>query len=187
MARLLPRLPRAAGPRSLALAVLPLTACATSPSPATAAADCAEPEPEPAPACESFDPDQVSAVLERQREAWNSGDLTGFLASYEQTERLLFTSGAKIRRGYDETHAKYLARYGESTETMGTLAFEILDVRGLGECPQAAIVLGRWRLEDTPEAGEGVFSVILERQEGGWVIVHDHTSAAPQGELTAPK
>lgn len=119
------------------------------------------------------------AVLEEQREAWNAGDLDGFLAGYERSEALLFTSGAKIRRGFEETREKYLARYGSARETMGELRFEILDVRALGSCSDAAIVLGRWQLTETPEAGSGVFSVILERQGESWRIVHDHTSADP--------
>ncbi|GEM_PF-299005 len=126
----------------------------------------------------SFDPGPVTAVLADQRKAWNRGDIEGFLAGYERSPELLFTSGAAVRRGFDETRAKFRARYGDDPETMGQLGFEILDVRPLGACAQAAVVLGRWRLEDTPEAGAGVFSVILEHQIQGWKIVHDHTSAA---------
>jgi ketosteroid isomerase-like protein len=118
-------------------------------------------------------------VLEQQREAWNAGDLDGFLAGYEQSDALLFTSGAKIRRGFEETREKYKARYGDARETMGVLSFEILDVRPLGACSDAAVVLGRWGLSETAQAGSGVFSVILERREGSWRIVHDHTSADP--------
>jgi ketosteroid isomerase-like protein len=130
--------------------------------------------------CEgSFNEAAVVAVLERQREAWNAGDLDAFLDGYERSPELLFTSGAKIRRGFEETRDKYRARYGDARETMGTLSFEILDVRGLGQCADAAIVLGRWGLTDTPEAGGGVFSVILERHGKSWEIVHDHTSADP--------
>jgi ketosteroid isomerase-like protein len=58
---------------------------------------------------------------------------------------------------------------------MGHLDFEILDVRGLGD--DGAVVLGRWRLTDTPEAGAGVFSLAFLRTGEGWRIVHDHTSA----------
>ena len=134
----------------------------------------------PAPSCAAaYNEAAVLAVLETQRAAWNQGDLDGFLAGYEHSDALLFTSGAKIRQGFDDTRNKYRARYGEARETMGTLAFEILDVRALGQCQDAAIVLGRWALTDTPEAGSGVFSVILERRDDNWQIVHDHTSADP--------
>ncbi|WP_181234552.1 YybH family protein [Enhygromyxa salina] len=149
-----------------AASLLLAPACAPSPTPTT---------PPPCPG--AYDEAAVVAVLETQRAAWNQGDLDGFLAGYEPSEALLFTSGASIRQGFEETRDKYRARYGDAPETMGTLAFEILDVRALGQCADAAIVLGRWALTDTPEAGAGVFSVILEKRGASWQIVHDHTSA----------
>ena len=118
------------------------------------------------PCTEEFDEAAVIAVLQTQRAAWNSGDLDGFLAGYEQSEALLFTSGAKIRRGFAETRDKYRARYGEARETMGALEFEILDVRALGQCSDAAVVLGRWAVSESANTGSGVFSVILERHDG---------------------
>lgn len=130
--------------------------------------------------CEaSFDKAAVVAVLDDQRAAWNAGDLDGFLAGYEQSEALLFTSGAKIRRGFAENRDKYRARYGDARETMGALSFEVLDVRPLGQCSDAAVVLGRWAVSESGQAGSGVFSVILEHQADGWKIVHDHTSEDP--------
>jgi acetyl esterase/lipase/ketosteroid isomerase-like protein len=119
----------------------------------------------------------VVALLEAQRDAWNRGDLPGYMAGYLADETLVFTSGGQVRRGFEPTQARYLARYGGDRSGMGTLAFEDLEVRGLG--PDAAVVLGRWVLTDTPEAGSGVFSVIVERTPNGWKVVHDHTSADP--------
>lgn len=134
-------------------------------------------EPVPSACDGSFDEAAVVRVLDEQRAAWNRGDLDAFLEGYEPSERLLFTSGGNIRRGFDETREKYRARYGESRETMGQLSFEILDVRALGSCADAAIVLGRWALTDTPVVGSGVFSVMFERHGDRWEILHDHTSS----------
>lgn len=132
-----------------------------------------------APACDAtFDEVAVVQVLDEQRAAWNRGDLDGFLVGYERSERLLFTSGGNIRRGFDETREKYRARYGQAPETMGQLRFEVLDVRPLGSCADAAVVLGRWEVTETKVAGSGVFSVILERHGDRWEIVHDHTSSS---------
>jgi uncharacterized protein (TIGR02246 family) len=120
------------------------------------------------------DRDAVLAVLERQREAWNHGDLDGYMDGYARSSELVFTSGGKIRRGWDEAYAAYQQRYGGHAEGMGKLTFEVLSVQGVGA--DGAIVLGRWKLEDTPQAGGGVFSVVLERRDGAWRVVHDHTS-----------
>lgn len=119
----------------------------------------------------------VRAVLVAQQEAWNRGDLEGYMAGYERSDALVFTSGSQIRRGWDETFAKYQARYGTDPSTMGRLAFEILGVQTLGA--DGAVVLGRWTLTDTPAAGAGVFSVAMTRTPSGWKVVHDHTSSDP--------
>lgn len=119
----------------------------------------------------------VRAVLTAQQDAWNRGDLDGFMAGYLRSDALVFTSGGNIRRGWDETAAKYRARYGSDRSTMGRLSFEILDVQALGA--DGAVVLGRWQLDDTPQAGGGVFSVVLARGGDGWKVVHDHTSSMP--------
>ena len=135
------------------LALLVLAACATT---------------------HTFDDRPVRAVLAAQQDAWNRGDLDAFMAGYARSPDIIFTSGGKIRRGWDETYAKYKAKYGADKSTMGTLAFQILGVQPLGE--SGAIVLGRWQLTGTPNAGAGVFSLGFARTPAGWRIVHDHTS-----------
>jgi ketosteroid isomerase-like protein len=130
-----------------------------------------------APGIASADRDGVVAVLRSQEAAWNRGDLDAFMASYLRSPDLVFTSGGRIRRGWDETYRKYRERYGAAKDTMGHLSFEVLGVQAVGA--DGAIVLGRWRLIDTPNAGGGVFSVVLERRPEGWRIVHDHTSSDP--------
>ena len=141
------------------LLILALCACATS-RPFTADDDRA-----------------IRGVLAAQQDAWNRGDLDGYMAGYEQTDALIFTSGSKIRRGWRETHDKVRTKYGSDKSTMGKLGFEILGVQQLGA--DGAIVLGRWKLVDTPVAGSGVFSVALRRTSAGWRVVHDHTSSDP--------
>jgi len=159
-------------PRILALSlpVVLLCACpartpATSDHPAT---------PAPAPG----DRAAILQVLHDQQAAWNRGDLDAFLRGYEPSPDLVFTSHGAVRRGFAETRARYFTRYGahqDGASAMGQLAFEVLDVRALGE--DGAVVLGRWRLTGTPNAGGGVFSLAFLRTRDGWRIVHDHTSS----------
>jgi uncharacterized protein (TIGR02246 family) len=143
--------------RLVVLAVVALAGCAHHPRMFSAADDTA-----------------VRAVLTTQQDAWNRGDLDGYMAGYAKTPDLVFTSGGNVRRGWQDTYDKYKAKYGTDTSTLGKLAFEILSVQSLGA--DGAIVLGRWKLTDTPNAGGGVFSVALERRSEGWRVVHDHTS-----------
>jgi ketosteroid isomerase-like protein len=144
--------------RSSLLAILVVASCAT-----------------PRPTFTTADRAAVLAVLDAQAAAWNRGDLEGYMAGYVKSDELVFTSGSKIRRGWDETLEKYRAKYGTDPSTMGTLAFEIFGVQSLGA--DGAVVLGRWLLTDTPASGSGVFSVVLERRPEGWLVVHDHTSS----------
>ena len=133
--------------------------------------------PRPTTAFGAADDRAVRAVLAAQQDAWNRGDLAGYMAGYLQSPELVFTSGGNIRHGWDETFAKYRDRYGSDPSTMGELGFEILDVQALGA--DGAIVLGRWVLTETPVAGRGVFSVAMRRTADGWKVVHDHTSSDP--------
>jgi ketosteroid isomerase-like protein len=119
----------------------------------------------------------IRGVLRAQQAAWNAGDLDGFMAGYVRTNDLVFTSGGKIRHGWQDTYDKYKARYGGDRAGMGQLAFEILGIQPLGA--DGAIVLGRWHLTETPHAGGGVFSLAVARTREGWRIVHDHTSVDP--------
>ncbi len=125
----------------------------------------------------SADHAAITSLLDKQAAAWNRGDLDAFMAGYANTPDLVFTSGAKIRRGWEQTRAKYKARYGSDPATMGRLALDVLEVQPLGA--DGAVVLGRWTLTKTAEAGSGVFTVVFERRTGGWRVVHDHTSADP--------
>ncbi len=126
-----------------------------------------------------FDEAGVRSAFERQRAAWNRGDLDGFLSGYERSDEFVFTSGAKIRRGYDELATGFRDRYGDAPDTMGQLSFDLVDIRALGSCRDVAVVLGRWALTEGQADGSGVFSVVLERRDAEWRIVHDHTSSDP--------
>lgn len=143
-----------------------------------AASACASAAPPRPRAFSATDHTAVVEVLRAQERAWNAGDLDAFLAGYARTPELVFTSGAQVRRGYEETATRYRERYGTDRSSMGRLAFEVLGVQSAGA--DAAVVLGRWRLTETPSAGGGVFSVVLERRPEGWRIIHDHTSIEPE-------
>ncbi len=118
----------------------------------------------------------VRKVLDDQVEAWNQGDLDGFMVGYWQDEKLTFFSGADARAGWRETFDRYRLRYKAEGKEMGTLTFRDLDIDVLS--PQAAIVRGRWQL--TMKSGEepgGLFTLVFKKMNQGWCVVHDHTSA----------
>jgi len=118
----------------------------------------------------------IRELLTRQTEAWNRGDLKGFLDPYLHTDELTFFSGDTVTRGFAAIQARYERRYGTSPETMGRLRFEDLDVTLLG--PDAVVARGRFRLQMKDGNPTGIFTLILRKSAGKWMIVHDHTSTA---------
>jgi uncharacterized protein (TIGR02246 family) len=129
-----------------------------------------------APAPETQPADDIRALLNAQADAWNRGDLTAFLAPYWNSEELTFFTGDTVTRGFAATEARYRRRYGNSTETMGHLAYENLEVTVLS--PDAAVVYGRFRLQMKDSNPTGIFTLILRKHAGKWKIIHDHTSTA---------
>jgi len=121
---------------------------------------------------------QVKAVLQAQGDAWNRGDLVGFMAHYWKSDQLTFSSGGQTTRGWQNTLDRYQRRYA-TAEKMGRLSFSELQVFAIS--PDACYVLGHWQL-DRGEPTGGNFSLVMQRLAGRWLIVHDHTSVLPADE-----
>ncbi len=119
---------------------------------------------------------QIADILGRQAAAWNAGDIEAFMEPYWRSPDLTFSSGGRVTRGWNSTLDNYRQRYPTRDE-MGRLAFSDLEITELGS--NAALVLGRWRLERQEPVG-GVFTLIMRKYPKGWVIVHDHTSRDAQ-------
>jgi ketosteroid isomerase-like protein len=118
----------------------------------------------------------VRAVWAAQVEAWNRGDLDGFMEGYWKSPDLVFFSNGTETRGWQATLDRYRARYQAEGTQMGTLDFPELDMLTLGA--EAAMARGRWRLK-MPDGKEssGMTSVIFRKLPEGWRIVHDHSSS----------
>jgi ketosteroid isomerase-like protein len=118
----------------------------------------------------------VRAVLAAQVDAWNRGDLAGYMAGYWKSPDLVFFSNGHETRGWQPTLDRYRSRYQGEGKQMGTLDFPALDILPL--TPDAALARGQWRL--TMSNGTiltGQTSVVFRRLPEGWRIVHDHSSA----------
>lgn len=133
----------------------------------------------PAPMATESAADSIAILklINTQVNAWNDGDIDTFMQTYWQSDSLRFASGGNVRQGWDETIARYKTTYPDRA-TMGVLNFEDLDIKQLA--PTWTMVFGRYRL--TREAplsnATGLFTLLLEKKAGNWIIVHDHTSAA---------
>jgi len=118
---------------------------------------------------------EIRTLLNEQVAAWNRGDIEGFMAGYARVDSLRYASGGSVYRGWHAALDRYRRAYPDRA-AMGTLTFDRLDLRVLS--PRWAMVFGAWRLERSKDAPHGLFTLLLERREDGWRIVHDHTSSA---------
>jgi ketosteroid isomerase-like protein len=119
----------------------------------------------------------IKHMLVSQIEAWNQGQLEGFMQGYWHLPDLTFFSGAAITKGWEPTLLRYRERYKSQGKEMGQLEFQDLNIEILGR--KAAVVTGKWALTMSDGAKpHGLFTLIVKQMPGGWRIVHDHTSAA---------
>ena len=116
---------------------------------------------------------QIRAVLKAQADAWNRGEIEGYMNGYARGDSTQFLSGDTLTRGWKTVRDRYAKKY-ESREKMGTLSFSEVEVTLLSA--DAASVVGRWRLVRRGDKPHGRFTLIFRRTPEGWRIVHDHTS-----------
>ncbi|HXD33473.1 MAG TPA: DUF4440 domain-containing protein [Pyrinomonadaceae bacterium] len=119
--------------------------------------------------------DAVKAVLFAQRDAWNRGDIPGYMDGYERSPKTVFVSGDNVTHGWQTVLEHYQKSYN-SREKMGTLSFTDLEINPIGN--DRAVVIGSWRLKRANDEPHGKFTLIFRKTKAGWRIVHDHTSSA---------
>jgi len=117
----------------------------------------------------------VRAILDQQARDWNDGSIERFMQGYAMRDDIRFASGGEVQRGWQPVFDRYVKKYGDRA-AMGRLTFSDVEVTMLSA--DAALVLGRWRLQRENDAPWGLFTLVFRKLPEGWRIVHDHTSAA---------
>lgn len=115
---------------------------------------------------------EIASVLDQQLQAWNAGDIEGFMAHYWKSDSLQFITKNGITKGWQQTLDRYKKGY-PNREAMGKLAFTIYSVELLSD--RAALVIGKWKVDST-KSQEGHFNLLFKKIDNRWVIVLDHTS-----------
>jgi beta-aspartyl-peptidase (threonine type) len=117
----------------------------------------------------------IKHLLLTQVDAWNHGNLDGFMEGYWHSPDLTFFSGETVTRGWEPTLLRYRQRYKSEGKEMGKLEFQDLTIDLLS--PRSGVVRGKWQLTMSDgKQPHGLFTLILKRMPEGWKIVHDHTS-----------
>ncbi len=110
-----------------------------------------------------------------QTDAWNAGDIEGYMSGYRRSDSTVFVSGGSRWSGYDSVLARYKRSY-PTPESMGQVTFEEVEVFPLSEAVWMA--RGIWRLNRADDEPWGRFSLLLSEFPEGWRVVYDHTSSA---------
>jgi ketosteroid isomerase-like protein len=121
----------------------------------------------------------VRNVLTRMEDAWNRGDLDGYMKGYWNSDDLVFFSGGDRTLGWRPVFERYQKRYKSEGKEMGHLTFSKLEIHVLD--PNAVFVRGNWQLDFQtiqPRHSEGLTTLVMKRLPEGWRIVHDHSSVS---------
>jgi uncharacterized protein (TIGR02246 family) len=118
-------------------------------------------------------------MMARSAEAWNRGDLDGFMADYAPGSGTTYIGGRGLLRGPEAIRAAYAPRFAPGARR-GTLRFEALEVDVLGPGVVHAIatyvLTGRTAAGADTTIGRGPTSLVMRKGDGRWRIVHDHSS-----------
>lgn len=115
----------------------------------------------------------IKAVMKQQEQAWNNGELEGFMQGYWKSDSLLFIGSKGLTYGWETTLANYQKGY-PTKEEMGTLKFTIKKIIMI--TPFEAWMVGQWKLTREKDTPQGHFTLLWKKIEGNWKIVADHTS-----------
>ena len=122
---------------------------------------------------QSKDEQEIRHVLEIQTDAWNRGDINGFMKGYWESDSLMFIGSRGITYGYEQTLENYKRAYPD-TPHMGKLKFDIVEVKRLSVI--YFFVTGTWHLTRSVGDVGGSFTLLFKRIGNKWLIVKDHSS-----------
>ncbi|MBK9273124.1 MAG: nuclear transport factor 2 family protein [Flavobacteriales bacterium] len=112
----------------------------------------------------------VTKVMAEQEEAWDRGDIRGFMTGY--AEGACFITAKERTCGREAVTRRYLERYTDKA-AMGDLHFGISEVLAVG--PEHAWCTGTWSLFRSADTLSGGFSLLWQQGPQGWRVIRDHT------------
>lgn len=120
------------------------------------------------------DKHELARLLFDQQQAWNSGNLEGFMQGYYNDSSMQFITKRGVRKGWKQTLDAYRRGY-KNKDSMGLLEFKLTDIEFLDEASAIGHINGTWRLLRKADTPAGHFSLITKRISGKHKIIIDHT------------
>lgn len=127
----------------------------------------------PALMAQSKDETAIRNLMSRQSDAWNRGDIAGFMDGYWENDSLMFIGSKGVTYGWNNTLRNYQRSYPD-TATMGKLRFDLIQVKKLSK--EYYYVTGKWFLKRSVGDVGGHYTLLFRKINGRWVIISDHSS-----------
>lgn len=127
----------------------------------------------------------IMTVMQKQAEAWNSGNIKGYMEAYLNDPELRIASDRGVSRGWTHITELYSSNYPTS-EMMGELTYEDISITPLP--PYHAQIFGRYVLK-RPEPmpiSMGHYTLLFKKTSDGWRIIHDHSTELAQTVVPEP-
>ena len=126
-------------------------------------------------------PAAIRAEIARMQDAWNRGDLRGYMQGF-WNPGVRFVSGGRILTGWQPTLDHYLRDY-DTPQKRGRLCFYDIEVEMLA--PDAAQLVSRYHLERAGKPQDGINTRLFRKIGGRWVIVLNHVSTRQETGATS--
>jgi hypothetical protein len=122
---------------------------------------------------QSRDETALLKVLDEQNSAWNRGDIDSFMKGYWENDSLMFVGKSGVTYGWTNTLNNYKKGYPD-TAAMGKLTFTNIKVKKLSK--KYYFIVGKWYLKRSIGDVSGHYNLLMEKINGRWVIIADHSS-----------
>ena len=117
---------------------------------------------------------EITATMDSTASAWNRGDLDGFVAFYDTAMSTTFVNPLRVLRGSVAIKEVYAPRFAPDG-VRDSLSFENIEVDLLSTDFANVIAYYKLMRGDSTTA-RGPTSLVMRKCNGGWRIVHDHSS-----------
>jgi len=120
------------------------------------------------------DESNIRKLIHQQVDAWNEGNLEKFMETYWKSDQLSFVGSRGPTYGWQATLDDYKKGYPDK-KAMGHLELKVLNLSQIDT--KTVLMIGRFEL--TREIGDvaGHFTLVIQKIEGEWKIISDHSSA----------
>lgn len=115
----------------------------------------------------------ILGILDKQTQAWNRGDIPGFMNGYWENDSLMFIGKSGVTYGWTNTLNNYKKGYPD-TAAMGKLNFTLVQVKKLSA--KYYHVTGKWFLKISVGDVGGHYTLLFRKINGRWFIISDHSS-----------